>query len=77
MKVLVTGSTGQLGYDVINELNKNKIYSIASDIKKLEEIENKASWDRYVAMDITNYNEVIKKVMIKGMLLIRLRLWLS
>ena len=33
MKVLVTGVAGQLGYDVINELNKRGIQAIGTDIR--------------------------------------------
>ena len=42
MKILVTGVAGQLGYDVINELNKRGIPAIGTDIRQESELINKA-----------------------------------
>lgn len=36
MKALVTGFKGQLGYDVVNELNKRSIESIGVDIEEMD-----------------------------------------
>lgn len=38
MKVLVTGVNGQLGYDVMNELNQRGHEAIGSDILKVMNI---------------------------------------
>lgn len=65
MKVLVTGVAGQLGYDVINELNKRNILAIGTDIRQESELINKANWDEYVQLDITDkgkVEEVINKI---------------
>ena len=40
MKVLVTGVAGQLGYDVVNELNKRNIDVIGTDIKDESDIDS-------------------------------------
>ena len=58
MKLLVTGVAGQLGHDVINELFKRGIVAIGSDILSEDKIINKASWDRYVQLDITDKEAV-------------------
>lgn len=58
MKVLVTGVAGQLGYDVINELNKRGITAIGTDIKNEDELVNVAKWNEYVQLDITDKNQV-------------------
>lgn len=58
MKVLVTGVAGQLGYDVINELNKRGIKAIGTDIREEDELINKANWDKYVQLDITDKTKV-------------------
>ena len=65
MKVLVTGVAGQLGYDVINELNKRGIEAIGTDIREEKELINKAGWNQYIQLDITDQNktkEVINRV---------------
>lgn len=65
MKVLVTGAAGQLGYDVINELAKRNVVAIGSDILNEPDVTNKASWNEYVQVDITNnkqVNEIINKI---------------
>lgn len=51
MKVFVTGVCGQLGHDVMNELNKRGYNCVGSDI-----IEKKT--DSYIKMDITDQAEV-------------------
>ncbi|MBQ9520178.1 MAG: dTDP-4-dehydrorhamnose reductase [Acholeplasmatales bacterium] len=61
MRVLVTGVAGQLGYDVINELNKRGLYSIGTDILHEDGLINKANWNEYVQLDITD-DETVKKV---------------
>lgn len=58
IRVLVTGVAGQLGYDVINELNKRGIIAIGTDIRGEEELINKADWDEYIQLDITNKAKV-------------------
>ena len=58
MNVLVTGVAGQLGHDVINELSKRGFFCIGSDIKSEEELSNKASWNKYIQLDITNIEAV-------------------
>lgn len=58
MKVLVTGVAGQLGYDVINELNKRGIDAIGTDIREETELANKAKWNRYLQLDITDKAKV-------------------
>ena len=62
MKVLVTGVGGQLGYDVINELNSRGITAIGTDVKLESELLNKAKWDRYIPLDITDGTAVSKVV---------------
>ena len=49
MKVLVTGVNGQLGYDVMNELNQRGHEAIGSDITESNE-----HFQKYVQLDITN-----------------------
>lgn len=61
MKVLVTGAAGQLGYDVINELAKRNYLVIGSDILNEADVLNKASWTKYIRLDITD-NEQVNKV---------------
>lgn len=65
MKVIVTGVGGQLGYDVVNELNKRGIYCIGTDIKEEKELLNIARWDRYIRLDITankGVSSIIEKI---------------
>ena len=65
MKVLVTGAAGQLGYDVINELAKRNYVAIGSDILNEADVTNKASWTKYIKLDITDneqVNEVINDI---------------
>ena len=58
MKVLVTGVGGQLGYDVINELNKQGIFAIGSDIFDEKDILCKANWNQYSKLNIIDSNLV-------------------
>lgn len=61
--MLVTGVAGQLGYDVINELKKREIIAIGTDIRQESEMVNKANWNKYIQLDITDktsVDEVIK-----------------
>lgn len=65
MKVLVTGVAGQLGFDVINELNKRGVVAVGTDIRSEDELTNKASWNQYVQLDITDkakVNEIVKLI---------------
>ena len=65
MTVLVTGVAGQLGYDVINELHKRDISCVGTDIKSEDELINRANWNKYVQLDITNgeaVNNVVSKI---------------
>ena len=50
MKVLVTGVKGQLGYDVVNELEKQNIEAVGVDIKEMD------------ITDSASVNKVIKEV---------------
>lgn len=58
MRVLVTGVAGQLGYDVINELNKKGHEAIGTDIHQEGELVNKANWAKYIQLDITDKSKV-------------------
>ncbi len=68
MKVFVTGVAGQLGHDVVNELNKRNIEVVASDVK--EEYSGVkdgtfAEKAKYISLDITDENrvkEILKEV---------------
>lgn len=65
MKVLVTGVAGQLGHDVINELNRRGFLAIGTDIRSEDELALKAKWDTYIPLDITDkakVEEVINKI---------------
>ena len=62
MKVLVTGVAGQLGFDVVNELNKRGIVAIGTDIRSESELTAKANWKAYVSLDITDRAAVEKTV---------------
>lgn len=48
MKVLVTGVKGQLGYDVVNELNNRNHEAIGVDIEEMD-ITNPASVNKVIA----------------------------
>lgn len=63
MKVFVTGVSGQLGHDVINELHKRNIECIGSDIHETYGGVQDGSYCTevpYVRMDITDENAVTK-----------------
>ena len=47
MKVLVTGVKGQLGYDVVNELEKRGIEAVGVDIQEMD-ITDAASVDKVI-----------------------------
>ena len=64
MKVLVTGVAGQLGFDVINELSKRGVEAIGTDIRKEDELIDKANWSQYIQLDITDAIRV--EEMVKG-----------
>ncbi|MGN0316888.1 MAG: dTDP-4-dehydrorhamnose reductase [Lachnospira sp.] len=57
MKVFVTGVGGQLGYDIINELNKRGYEAIGTDI-----LENVPNVQNYVQLDITDEKAVEKVI---------------
>lgn len=81
MRVLVTGVKGQLGHDVVNELNKRGLESVGVDIDEMD-ITNAASVDKvitdanveavihcaaYTAVDAAEDNEAIcRKVNAEG-----------
>ena len=62
MIVFVTGVAGQLGHDVINELNKRGLDAVGSDVRTENEILNKSNRNRYVQLDITDKEAVDRVV---------------
>jgi len=65
MKVLVTGVAGQLGHDVMNELDKNGIQGIGTDLKpEYSGIQDGTAVTRaeYISLDITDREAVISKI---------------
>lgn len=60
MKVLVTGACGQLGHDVIWELNKRGIASVATDV--MPEALGIPAGVRYTRLDITDAESVLNKI---------------
>ena len=62
MVLLVTGTAGQLGHDIVNELLKRGIVAIGTDVLSEEEIINKLSWNKYVQLDITDRETVARVV---------------
>lgn len=58
MRVLVTGVAGQLGYDAINELRKRNFEAVGSDVLQEKEVINKAKWNEYYQLDITDKSRV-------------------
>lgn len=62
MIVLVTGVAGQLGYDVINELHKRGLFCVGTDIREEDELINKANWNQYIQLDITDKEKVEEAV---------------
>lgn len=57
MRVFVTGACGQLGYDVIKELEKRGYETIGSDI-----LDSNHALSKYVKLDITDEKEVDKVI---------------
>lgn len=57
MKVFVTGVGGQLGYDIINELNKRGYDAVGTDI-----LESVSNVQNYIQLDITDKNAVEKVI---------------
>lgn len=67
MKILVTGVNGQLGHDIMNELDKRGHEGIGSDLKTVYNgIDDGSAVTRltYISMDITN-KEKVQNVIIK------------
>ena len=64
MKAFVTGVNGQLGHDIVNELQKRGHDCIGSDIGEtyVENIESKNVDFSYVSLDITEKNSVHKVI---------------
>ena len=64
MKAFVTGVNGQLGHDIVNELQKRGYDCIGSDIGEtyVGNIENKNIVFSYVSLDITDKNSVHKVI---------------
>lgn len=65
MKVLVTGVAGQLGHDVMNELDKNGIQGVGTDLKpEYSGIQDGTAVTRaeYISLDITDREAVISKI---------------
>ncbi len=60
MKVFVTGVCGQLGYDVINELNKRGYEAVGSDILDSADNLNVS----YVKLDVTDKEAVYKTIVV-------------
>ncbi len=56
--VFVTGAAGQLGFDTANELKKRGFIVIGTDKIDENDIPEKANWDKYVKLDITNSEQV-------------------
>ena len=57
MKVLVTGVGGQLGYDVMKELEKRGYEAYGSDLQESSFFHN------YVQLDLTNEENVLKTIL--------------
>lgn len=66
MKVLVTGVSGQLGHDVVNELHKRNVDVIGTDIKETYsgiDMLSYAAKAPYVSLNITDENAVYETVL--------------
>ena len=59
MKVFVTGVGGQLGYDVMKELEKRGYESYGSDLQE------NSIFSNYIKLDLTDENEVTLKTFYK------------
>ena len=71
MRFFVTGVGGQLGYDVLNELDKRGFEAVGSDI--LDEVKIPFP---YVKLDITNEEEVAKAIaLIKPDVIVHCAAW--
>jgi dTDP-4-dehydrorhamnose reductase len=65
MKVLVTGVAGQLGHDVMNELDKNGIQGVGTDLKpEYAGIQDGSAVTKapYISLDITDREAVLDVV---------------
>ncbi|MDY5704171.1 MAG: dTDP-4-dehydrorhamnose reductase [Lachnospiraceae bacterium] len=65
MKVLVTGVAGQLGHDVMNELDKNGIQGVGTDLKpEYAGIQDGSAVTKapYISLDITDRDAVLDAV---------------
>lgn len=65
MKVFVTGINGQLGHDVINELEKRNIFCVGSDITERysgTDDGTAVTKAEYVQLDITDKDKVYKTI---------------
>lgn len=65
MKIFVTGVNGQLGHDVMNELNKRRYAGVGSDIQAVYSgVEDGSAVVTmpYIQLDITDQNAVIKAI---------------
>ncbi len=65
MKVLVTGVAGQLGHDVMNELDRNGIQGIGTDLKpEYAGIQDGSAVTKapYISLDITDRDAVLDAV---------------
>ena len=58
MRVLVTGTAGQLGHDVMNELSRRGIEGIGSDLAPLSGETSGQGQMPYVSLDITDQEQV-------------------
>ena len=61
MKVLVTGAAGQLGHDVMNELNRRGYVGVGSDLKpEYSGVQDGSPVTRmpYISLDITDEEAV-------------------
>lgn len=71
MRFFVTGVGGQLGHDVLNELDKRGYEAVGSDI--LDDVKNQFP---YVKLDITNETEVSKAIaLIKPDVIVHCAAW--
>ena len=62
MRVLVTGVAGQLGHDVVNQLNFKGITAIGIDIADISKVDCASKLDRYIRLDITDSEKVFDTI---------------